>query len=484
MSSSHVTSQRPTLHWQLATGSDGAHVQLCHDRACTSIITEFDAAGMQGAPASNLPPGVVFWRMAGRAGGATGSLWSPVWEMWVGAENNPLSLAWGSVLDVDGDGHADLAVGSPWGARTVQVFLGSGTGLGSVASATLNEPAPGTHPFGSIVSSAGDVNGDGFCDLIVGSNTGPAYLFFGSATGVHATPDQTIDIGGMSASVSAGAGGDVDGDGYGEVVVDTFVMRGGPTGVDTAHLRGIPQLAPGSGMGVYLGYGGGDLNGDGFADLTLCTGQSATVAFGGPDLVSMTRGVGLLPPTSGEDFGRLAVVVGDVNGDAYSDLIVASANYVAGTGRAYLYLGAPGTLFPTSPSVVLSAPEGMEQFGSSVSTLGDPNGDGFDEYVIGAQTYGGSTGRAYLYRGGATPTTTWALLAAPMFNGGFACALSGGRDLTGDGVVDLAVGARYESSVAGTVYVFSGVAATLVSPTPASPMLHGAAGDQFGLGLQ
>jgi hypothetical protein len=71
LSTATATSRRPTLRWILAANTDGAHVQICRDRACVSEVTTFDAGGSSGRPASDLPIGTVFWRAYGQQGTVT-----------------------------------------------------------------------------------------------------------------------------------------------------------------------------------------------------------------------------------------------------------------------------------------------------------------------------------------------------------------------------------------------------------------------------
>src|SRR5581483_3712440 len=104
LSTATVTSQRPTLRWVLAAGTDGAHVDICRDRACTKTVTSFDVVGPFAAPRSALPSGVLFWRAFGRSAGAIGTTPSPTWEMFVGARSATVDTSWGTTPDVNGDG--------------------------------------------------------------------------------------------------------------------------------------------------------------------------------------------------------------------------------------------------------------------------------------------------------------------------------------------------------------------------------------------
>jgi hypothetical protein len=144
-----VTSRRPTLRWSLASGTAGAHVQICRDRGCAREIVAFDAPGASGAPSDDLPAGVLFWSTYGRMGAATGAEPSPTWELAVGARSAPLDTAWGAVPDVNGDGLADVIV---WGAATY-VYLSGSTGWSAAPSTILSGlPAAG---------GVGDVNTQG-----------------------------------------------------------------------------------------------------------------------------------------------------------------------------------------------------------------------------------------------------------------------------------------------------------------------------------
>ena len=229
LSTATVTSRRPTLKWELPVGTDGAHVQICRDRACKQEVTSFDAAGSNGGPTSDLPPGTLFWRTFARHTGTTALDSSPTWQFVVGARTAPKNTSWGTTLDVNGDGYADAAVGADAfynnDVGKAFLYLGGPTGLASSPTVTLS--APDSQFFGTSIASAGDVNGDGYADLIVGTNYGLAYLYLGSAAGLNASPDTTlIGPNGAAFGLSVASAGDMDGDGYGDVV-----SRRGRTGI-------------------------------------------------------------------------------------------------------------------------------------------------------------------------------------------------------------------------------------------------------------
>jgi hypothetical protein len=159
LSTATVTSRRPMLRWALADGTDGAHVTICRDRACASVVAAFDAVGTSAAPAADLPPGVMFWRLQGRITGGVGTAVSPTWEFTVGARTAPVNTSWGATLDVNGDGYADLAVGAP-GAGQVEIYHGGANDRFTSSATTLRAPDAPSGRFGNAVASAGDVNGD------------------------------------------------------------------------------------------------------------------------------------------------------------------------------------------------------------------------------------------------------------------------------------------------------------------------------------
>ena len=501
LSTAAVTSRRPTLRWQLASGADGAHVQICRDRACSTEVAAFDVSGASGAPASDLPVGVLFWRAYGRSSGVTGQLATPTWEFTVGARSAPVDTSWGTTLDVNGDGYADVIVGAPFASTTfgiAHVYLGSSAGLALSPAVTLTAPGGQYSDFGSSVASAGDVNGDGYGDVIVGANgdAGGVYVYLGSATGLASTPAVTLinpdgvlgEVGGSVASA-----GDVNGDGYADVIVGAemanaldgraYVYLGSATGV--ASTPAVTLNGP-VGAAGYFGESvasAGDVNGDGYDDVIVGAGVSdsfdggAYLYLGSATGLAGTPAVTLSGPDAGGYFGVSVACAGDVNGDGYADVIV-GANFVSNhDGRAYVYLGSASGL-TSSPATTLIPPLGGD-FGQDVASAGDVNGDGYADVIVGASV----SSLAYVYLGGAlglaaSPALT---LTDPVVNtdgtvNDFGLSSVSAGDVNGDGYADVLVG----SSGSDRTYVYLGSASGLASAPGYIVSNPGTAGDGFG----
>lgn len=401
-STSTVTSRRPTLRWVLAPPADAAHVDLCADRACTRVLASLDASGDSTTPTTDLPVGVVFWRLRSESGSTTSPATSATWQFTVGALTAPVDSAWGTTLDVDGDGFADVAIGAPGvdSHGAVFVYLGGPSGLTSSPATMLAVTDVGAD-FGSAVESAGDVDGDGFCDVIVGGY-GRAYVYRGSASGLAGSPATSFTPSdGMATRFgeSVASAGDVDGDGYADVIVGTpttnaaVLYRGSATGLTTA---GIVLSAP-----------------DGY-------------------------------------FGGSVASAGDVNGDGYGDVVVGA--HVA--NEAYLYLGSPGGL-ATIPAAVLVGPDGGA-FGRTVANAGDVNGDGMADLLVLASASSGSPRHVYVYVGSASGPALAPTFRLTLLDAGGNLAASGAGDVNGDGLADLVVGAPQTINFFGHVYVYLG----------------------------
>ncbi len=407
--------------------------------------------------------------------------------------------------DVNGDGFSDVIVGAwKWdnghtNEGGASVYLGSPNGL-SINPSWTAEGEQANANFGTSVASAGDVNGDGFSDVIVGApfyaatanNKGRAFMYLGSASGLAATPAWTVD-GGPASDLgrSVAAAGDVNGDGFSDVIVGAWQANNGHAGEGQAFVyhgsaSGLASTPSWTGESnqAFAFYGwsvatAGDVNADGFADVIVGaisydngqTDEGRAFVYHGS-----ASGLALTPAWTGESdqasasYGWSVATAGDIDGDGYCDVIVGAISYDNGQeseGRAYVYGGSPLGLAAT-PELTLESNQASAEFGVSVATVGDVNGDGFADVIIGADLYdAGQTneGRAFVYHGSAT-----GLLSTPAWTGesdqggaNFGLSVATAGDVNGDGYSDVIVGSwQYDNGQTdeGRAFVYHGSAAS------------------------
>ncbi|MFH1466161.1 MAG: MopE-related protein [Pseudomonadota bacterium] len=436
----------------------------------------------------------------------------------------------GTVLaigDLDGDGWGDLAAGCPdcdgtmGGEGRVQVWFGSSDGLASSDGFDVD----GTTAAGRLGASLAvlDADADGYADLVAGVPGADALAVYGgSAEGLG---DEFDDISPSNQTYayfgwSVAGAGDVDGDGFGDFVVGApeydaeqdeegraYLLNG-----EDGALSVTWYLDPTDDEEGQFGYsvaGVGDVNGDGYADVLIgAPGADGSVSEAGGAYLFHGSSSGLAStadwsasPCSRDDHcGYSVASAGDVNGDGYPDVVVGAPGnmdtYYSGSGTVYVYHGGASGL-STSEDATLQGDSGStDAFGSAVGTAGDFDGDGDDELLVGAPRYSSSYGRFYLFPGDPGGLSSYTGFSpGDSSDAEVGGAVQGLGDVDGDGYDDFAVGAPGEDySDSGETLVYYGAAdehdeaADLVlHPTTSSATRFGsalAAGDFDGDGLR
>jgi hypothetical protein len=400
---------------------------------------------------------------------------------WRYAGNADVAFGWmAAIVDLDGDGRAELVAQEPeWKNELGKVC---GRTLVFKGAAAGPDPAPSTTWAGdrdgevsaALVTNAGDVNGDGYGDLLVSDESSnpelPARvrLYSGGPSGVAASPAWSIEGGSRDTGLgrTMTSAGDVNHDGYGDVLI------GESQAGDSLQGEGVVRLYMGSAAGLsrtpaWIARGGqtgaslgdgmekvGDVNRDGYDDVlvgaVLWDGANADCGqarlfFGGAHGVAARPAWKFDGAGPYSHLGRAVSGAGDINGDGYDDVLIGEPQYSDPTrperGRALVFLGGPRG--PSrAPDWQALGPAAYSHFGQVVLAAGDVDGDGFDDIAISATQYTDGKhvhlGMVELYRGGRAGLETraaWRVVGdtADCHLGTFLAA----GDLNGDHIPDL-----------------------------------------------
>lgn len=324
--------------------------------------------------------------------------------------------------DVNGDQYADVLVTSVDGLACAYLFLGSEAGLGTQPAWTFEKAAyHGSKP--PSVSSAGDLDADGYCDVIVGSpwtdsaeaHWGRVAVFRGSSSGLSLAPDRVVHGSefGMDIGRAVVGFGDADDDG----IVDcafaaeghswysssprVIVFEGIPPVIDPNHAIQAPALGIDSGFGFVLA-SAGDVTGDGCADLLVGAPYAALPwkpRVGYAALFSGGSGGIASAPTSSrfgeaeyDCFGSALAGGGDLDGDGLCDVVIGDLR--PGHSRAFVFMGTENGLAP-DPAWARTSLKPAEQFGRSVAMTGSIDGASRPSVLVGSPNRG-----QYIHHGG------------------------------------------------------------------------------------
>ncbi len=417
----------------------------------------------------------------------------PEWSADGGSAGDDFGYSAACAGDVNGDGFDDLVVAAPhWGgAGYCRLYLGGLFGLEKEPAWTYTSDQVGSFP--GFVAGAGDLNGDGFADIAIGeplydgngSDNGRVLVFYGSKEGLQKSPAWTYVCATpqarMGRSVSAG---DVNGDGYDDLIVGApwFSSEGmdrrGKTYIFHGSLSGLKPspdwTKEGPSASAEFGFSVSriNVNSDKFDDIIvgakgLGDGENyegaAFLFLGSSQGVPQQYAWTAQSNVNGAECGYCVSSAGDINGDGFEDAVVGAWLYgrtAASQGCAYVYLSDGNGLFQDAHAIIEGGGQGW-LFGVSAASAGDVDKDGFSDVIIGGPASSNFTGMSCIHHGskdGLQASPSWSRSGEAYGDFGY-CARTAG-DLNGDGFSDVVVSAPYlygsGGKECGKIYVFYG----------------------------
>ena len=417
-----------------------------------------------------------------------------------------------SAGDVNNDGYDDVLVAASeessegflrGAAYIVHGPISGEVSLNSAAAKMLGEANEDSVRF---VAGAGDLNGDGYADVMVGApskdfdevDVGKAYILFGPVSGEVNLSYADASIAGEAAHDNAGSSyaslGDVDSDGFGDFCLgawghSTEAGRAGAIYCMSGPLDGVVSLSgdatkiTGESGDDFLGASmdSADFSGDGLVDVVVgshledsAADNAGAVYLLHSPVLSGSSLADARAKVMGEDAddkaGEAVAAAGDVNGDGHEDLLVGAygvASQGTSSEAAYLVLGPfSGESSLAAAAAMYSGLAAYDYAGGSVAGPGDVDGDGRDDLLVGASGNddgGAAAGATYLILGPATGSIDLsdadAVLKGEQPSDAAGSAVAGAGDVDGDGHPDFIVGARFENSGggnAGAAYLLYG----------------------------
>jgi len=460
LSGSLLTSSRPTFRWALEGGADGAHLELCRDRACGDVVVALDGT-TEATPVDSLPRGVLFWRLVPQRAGIDLPAISSPWIAHIPSVSRALDRTTGTVLDFNGDGKADVLVHGKDrnGFGEWSLFVSSPGAL------ALTARLPGS----TDIEAVGDFDGDGRTDLLETLRPVWYRVWYGAPGGLRETapvPGTLLAWPSVHPAIAA----DFDRDGYADVLGGVHIARGGRRGLDGTSVE-LPLPVYAEPSFRTQAWPIGDVDGDGAADVAFgqyCDDGSWSGPGACPTDIALWHGSLLAVPqlwTPRPPEGPAALLAaGDVDGDALLDHIAWFPEYrSADLSHSYLLRGAEASAMVSRWNVIPGIPDWADRLNSD-TWLGpacDVDGDGYGDMIFRRE------GIPLLRRGGPSglSATVQPITDEPAY--GARCL----GDDDGDGYQDVALYVyppytRPATAGPGELRVYRGTAGGL-DPTPA-----------------